>query len=212
MQKIALLGCAAVVILGLFVGGVLLVMGISSYNHLVTDSTDVDTKWAQVETDYQRRADLIPNLVRTVEGSANFEKSTLTAVINARANATKVTIDPSHAPTDPAQLQQYQRAQDQLSGTLSRLLVVAEKYPDLQSTRGFRDLQAEIEGTENRIAVSRRDFNDSTQAYNTARLRFPTVIFSGLLHFGPKFPFKSAAGSENAPTVDFSGLNPPPAQ
>ncbi len=208
MQKVVLLGCGLVVVLLLFVGGIAAVAGIGGYNKLVTLSTDVDTQWAQVQATYQRRADLIPNLVRTVQGSANFEKSTLTDVINARANATKVTVDPSHAPTDPAQLAAYQQAQQQLSGSLSRLLVSVEKYPELSSTKAFRDLQAEIEGTENRIAVSRENFNTSTQAYNTARLSFPTVLYAGMMGFKEKPFFKADATAQNAPVVDFSGLSP----
>jgi LemA protein len=211
MQKVAVLGCVVIAAVVLAVVGIAVMIGVGGYNHLVNLSVDVDTKWAQVQTVYQRRADLIPNLVRTVEGSANFEKSTLTAVIDARASATKVTIDPSHAPTDPAQLAQYQQAQDRLSGTLSRLLVTVEKYPELSSTKAFRDLQAQIEGTENRIAVARYDFNNSTQTYNTARLSFPTVLYAGLIGFKEKPFFKADTAAQNAPTVSFPSLSPAPA-
>jgi LemA protein len=211
MQKVVVLGCGALLVLVLIVGGLAAILGVGGYNRLVNLSTDVDTKWAQVQAMYQRRADLIPNLVNTVKGSADFEKSTLTAVIDARASATKVTIDPNHAPTDPAQLAQYQQAQDHLSSSLSRLLVTVEKYPELSSTKGFRDLQAEIEGTENRIAVSREDFNTSTQAYDTARRSFPTVLYAGMLGFKDKPFFTAAAGAQNAPTVDFGSFSSPAA-
>jgi LemA protein len=211
MQKVAVVGCVVVLAVVLVIGGILAIAGIGEYNHLVTLSTDVDSKWANVQTVYQRRSDLIPNLVHTVEASANFEKSTLTAVIEARASATKVTIDPSHAPTDPAQLAQYQKAQDQLSGSLSRLLVSVEKYPELSSTRAFRDLQAQLEGTENRIAVAREDFNTSTQAYNTLRRSFPTVLYAGMLGFKDKPFFAASADAQNAPTVSFPSFSPPAA-
>jgi LemA protein len=203
MQKAVVLGCVAVLAVVVFVGGILAILGIGGYNRLVKLSTDVDTKWAQVEAMYQRRADLIPNLVNTVKGSADFEKSTLTAVIEARASATKVTIDPSHAPTDPAQ--------DRLSGSLSRLLVSVEKYPELSSTKAFRDLQAQIEGTENRIAVSREDFNTSTQAYDTARRSFPTVLYAGTLGFKDKPFFTANGAAQNAPTVNFGSFGAPAA-
>ena len=199
MQKTALLGCAGVALL---IAVVLFFTGVGGYNKLVGLRTAVDTQWAQVENQYQRRMDLIPNLVNTVQGAASFEKSTLTDVINARANATKVTIDPSHAPTDPAQLQKFQQAQDQLSGTLSRLLVTVEKYPELKATEGFRDLQAQLEGTENRIAVARQDFNTSTQGYNTARLTFPTVLYAGMLGFQERPAFRAKEGADTPPTVN----------
>ncbi len=205
MQKMAILGCLGVVVL---VGLILVVTGVGSYNGLVGLSQGVDTQWAQVQNQYQRRADLVPNLVKTVEGAANFEKSTLTDVIQARASATQVKIDPSHAPSDPAQLAQYQQAQNSLGGALSRLMVVSEKYPELTATRGFRDLQAQIEGTENRIAVSRGDFNTAAQAYNTKRLQFPTVLFAGFMGFKEKPPFTAAAGANVAPTVSFPSFSP----
>ena len=211
MQKVAVLGCGVVLLVVLVVCGIAAIAGIGGYNRLVPLSTDVDTKWAQVQAMYQRRADMIPNLVNTVKGSADFEKATLTAVIDARASATQVKIDPRHAPTDPAKLAQYQQAQDQLSGSLSRLLVSVEKYPELSSTKAFRDLQAEIEGTENRIAVSREDFNTSTQAYNTSRRSFPTVLYAGLLGFKDKPFFAANASAQNAPTVNFGSFSSPAA-
>jgi LemA protein len=199
------LGCLGVIILVLLgLGG-----GIAGgYNSLVQSSTAVDAAWAQVQTQYQRRADLIPNLVRTVEGAANFERSTLTDVVNARANATKVTIDPSKAPTDPEQLRQYEQAQNALTSSLGRLLAVSENYPQLKANNNFRDLQAQIEGTENRIAVARRDFNNTVQRYSAQVRSFPTVIYAGLLGFQPKPYFQSVAGAESAPSVSFPSFTP----
>ena len=208
MQKMALLGCVGVLFL---VGIIVVLVGIGGYNGLNTKSNDVDGKWADVQTQYQRRADLIPNLVNTVKGSADFEKSTLDAVIKDRASATQVKIDPSHAPTDPAQLAAYQKAQDTLSGSLSRLLVSVEKYPDLQTTKAFRDLSADISGTENRIAVARHDFNTSTQTYNTARRAFPTVLIAGMLGFQDKPFFKADESAQSAPKVDFGSFSSTPA-
>lgn len=199
------LGCLVILVLLVLIFGGALVGG---YNGLVQSSTGVDTAWANVQTQYQRRADLIPNLTRTVEGAANFEKSTLTDVINARANATKVTIDPSKAPTDEAQLRQFQQAQDALSGTLSRLLAVSERYPELKANANFRDLQAQIEGTENRIAVARRDFNQIAQGYNVRVRSFPTILYAGILGFQPKPLFQGSPGAENAPNVSFPSLSP----
>ncbi len=177
----------------------------SSYNGLNAKSQGVDAQWAQVQNVYQRRADLIPNLVRTVQGSANFEKSTLEAVTQARASVGKVTIDSSKAPTDAAQLQQYQAAQGQLSSALSRLLVVSERYPDLKASQGFRDLQAELEGTENRISVERGKFNDATQIYDTKVHGFPSGLVASMFGFKEK-PYFAAitSGAETAPTVNFN--------
>jgi LemA protein len=201
------LGCLGILVLAVVALGLAIVGG---YNGLVRSSTGVDAAWAQVQTQYQRRADLIPNLVRTVEGAANFEKSTLTDVINARASATKVTIDPSKAPTDPEQLRQYEQAQNALSGTLGRLLAVSENYPELKANNNFRDLQAQIEGTENRIAVARRDFNNAAQGYNAQVRSFPTVIYAGWFGFQPKPYFQSSAGAEAAPSVSFPSFSPSP--
>ncbi|MES2661091.1 MAG: LemA family protein [Verrucomicrobiota bacterium] len=184
-----------VVVLGLSVAG--------SYNGLVGKQQGVDAAWAQVLNQYQRRADLVPNLVKTVQGSANFEKSTLEAVVNARASVGKVTIDPGKSPEDPGTLQKFQEAQGQFSSALSRLLVVAENYPDLKASAGFRDLQAQLEGTENRISVERGRFNDAAKDYNTGVRRFPAVLFAGMLGFHPKPYFQADAGSEKAPEVNF---------
>ena len=201
------LGCLGVIIVILLMFGGAIAGG---YNSLVQSSTSVDASWAQVQTQYQRRADLIPNLVRTVEGAANFEKSTLTDVVNARANATKVTIDPSKAPTDPEQLRQFEQAQNALTGTLGRLLAVSENYPQLRANNNFRDLQAQIEGTENRIAVARRDFNNTVQRYNAQVRTFPTVIYAGWFGFQQKPYFQGAAGTESAPSVNFPSFSPSP--
>jgi LemA protein len=190
--------------------GLLVVFGLSvagSYNGLVGKQQGVDASWAQVLNQYQRRADLVPNLVKTVEGSANFEKSTLESVVNARASVGRVTLDASKAPEDPGTLQKFQQAQGEFGSALQRLLVVAENYPDLKASAGFRDLQAQLEGSENRIAVERGRFNERVMDYNTAVRRFPVVIFAGILGFHPKPYFQSDAGSEKAPEVkfDFSG-------
>jgi LemA protein len=195
------LGCLVVLII------VVLVVGISlagTYNRLVTLGQEVDKQWAQVENQYQRRYDLVPNLVATVQGAAQFEKSTLEAVTQARASVGRAQINPGAAPTDPAQLAQYEQAQAALGGALQRLLVVVEKYPELKANANFRDLQAQLEGTENRIAVARMDFNKAAQDYNTARLRFPTNLIAGMLGFKEKPYFKATPGSERAPTVQFN--------
>ena len=213
MQK-TLIGCLLVAFVALVVAVILAVVsGVAIYNHLVGLSQGVDAQWAQVENVYQRRNDLIPNLVNTVSGSANFEKSTLTEITNARASVGQVKVDPNTAPTDPQKLAEFQQAQERLGGALSRLLVVVERYPDLKSTTNFRDLQAEIEGTENRIAEQRRQFNEITRSYDTAVKSFPTVFFARMLGFQPKPYFQATAGSEVPPKVnfDFSGATPAPA-
>jgi LemA protein len=211
MVKYGALGCLGIIVLAFLV---LLIGGCGSYNGLVQLSQDVDSKWAEVQTQYQRRADLIPNLVNTVSGAANFEKSTLVEVTNARASVGQVKIDPTKAPTDPQQLEQFQAAQNQLGGALSRLLVVSERYPDLQANSNFRDLQAELEGTENRISVARKNFNDSTQAYDTSIKSFPTVLYAGAAGFQYKPYFEATTGAEKPPAVNFNfgGATPAPAQ
>jgi LemA protein len=176
--------------------------GCSGYNGLVEKDQNVKGKWANVESDYQRRSDLIPNLVNTVKGAADFEKSTLEAVVNARAQATQTKIDPTNL--SPEKIASFQKAQGELSGAIGRLLVSVERYPELKATEAFRDLQAQIEGTENRIKVSRNDFNAAVQDYNTSVKRFPMVLFSGLFGFTEKGFFTADAGAEKAPTVDFN--------
>lgn len=191
----------AAIIVMFFVGSVVFIAGI--YNGLVGTSQAVDASWAQVQNVYQRRSDLIPNLVQTVAGSANFEKSTMIAVTEARASVGKVQINPNQAPTDPAQLAAFQQAQGQLGSALSRLLVVSENYPDLKSNANFRDLQAQLEGTENRIAVERERFNTAVQIYNVKVRSFPVVLIAGMMGYSPKPYFTAAAGAETAPAVKF---------
>src|SRR5258706_7711564 len=166
MKKIAI-GCGVLIVLAIIALLVIVIAG-GSYNHLVGLSQKVDSQWAQVQNVYQRRADLIPNLIATVSGAANFEKSTLTEITEARASVGKVTLNANAAPTDAAKLAEFERAQGALSSALSRLLVVSERYPDLKASANFRDLQAQLEGTENRISVERGRFNEAVQAYNAA--------------------------------------------
>ena len=205
-------GKILLIILGVIVAFALLVglWCFGTYNGLVTLQQGTDAQWAQVQNVYQRRADLVPNLVSTVAGAANFEKSTLTAVTDARASVGRVQLPAGSAPTDPAQLAAFQQAQGQLGAALSRLLVVSENYPTLRATEGFRDLQAQLEGTENRIAVERRSFNEVVQAYDTAIRRFPGMIIASLFHFADRPYFTAAPGAETAPKVqfDFGGKNP----
>ena len=210
MNKFAI-GCGGVVLIILFIVIVAAIAIGGSYNRLVGLQQNVDAKWAQVQNVYQRRADLIPNLVNTVAGAANFEKSTLEAVTNARASVGRVQLDPNKAPTDATQLEQYQAAQGQLSNALSRLLVVVERYPELKANQNFQQLQAQLEGTENRISVERGNFNEAVQSYNVAVRRFPTNLFAGMLGFQPRPFFNAQPGAEKAPTVNFNFGSPSPA-
>ena len=199
------IGCLVAVLLVIGVVGLAL-MG--SYNNLVGLAQAVDAQWAQVENSYQRRADLVPNLVATVSGAANFEKSTLEAVTQARASVGQVKVNPG----DAASLAEFERAQGGLSSALSRLLVVSEQYPDLKASANFRDLQVQLEGTENRISVERGRFNEKAQEYNTAILRMPARLFAGLFGMKEKPYFKAVSGSEKAPSVNFNfGPSPAPA-
>ena len=175
--------------------------GISAYNGLVSMDEGVQTKWADVETQYQRRADLIPNLVNTVKGYAAHESETLTAVVEARAKATSVIIDPTNMTTE--QIANFQKAQEGVSSALSRLLVTVEKYPDLKANENFRELQAQLEGTENRISVARRDYNEAARKYNTTLRSFPKNILAGMFGFEKKAYFEAQEGSELVPTVQF---------
>ena len=172
-----------------------------SYNNMVTKDEDVKSQWAQVENVYQRRADLIPNLVSTVKGYAEFEKSTLTEVVQARASATSVKIDANNL--SPENIAKFQQAQDGLSGALSRLLVSVEKYPDLKANQNFLELQAQLEGTENRIAVERGRFNEMVQLYNKYIRSFPNNIFAGFYNFEKKGYFEAVKGADKAPEVKF---------
>ncbi|WP_044470937.1 LemA family protein [Mannheimia massilioguelmaensis] len=173
----------------------------SSYNGLVKAEEEIDSIWANVESQYQRRTDLIPNLVNTVQGQANFEKETLTNVIEARAKATQTKIDPANMTEE--QLAQFQQNQDSVGSALSRLLVSVEKYPDLKAHEGFMNLQAQLEGTENRINIARNKFNEAARIYNQKVRQLPTKIAAMIFGFKEKPYFKSAAGSENAPVVNF---------
>ena len=174
------------------------------YNRLVSLKQQTDSSWADVENVYQRRADLVPNLVKTVEGAANFEKDTLTQVIQARQQVNNIKVDPNSPPATPEAMAAFQQTQDQLSSALSRLLVTVERYPDIKANANFRDLQAQLEGTENRITVERRKFNESVQQYNTETKQFPTVIYSGFLGFKERPYFAARAGADQAPEVDFN--------
>ncbi len=200
-MKRAVIGVLGVLVL---FGIVVLFGGCSSYNNLVGLSQRVDAQWAQVQNQYQRRYDLIPNLVQTVQGAANFEKSTLVDVTQARASVGRVQVNPNQAPNNPAVLEQFEQAQGQLSSALSRLLVVVERYPELRANANFRDLQAQLEGTENRIAVERMRFNEAVQNYNTTAMRFPTVVWARMFGFQPKPFFRAAPGAEAPPKVQFN--------
>ncbi|WP_432710239.1 LemA family protein [Pedobacter sp.] len=193
MKKIVLM------VVGLFVAVVAL--SGCGYNNLVKLDEDVKTKWNQVETQYQRRADLIPNLVSTVKGAAKFENETLTNVIEARAKASQITIDPDKL--NEENIAKFQAAQGQVTQALGKLMVLTENYPQLRATQQFSDLSAQLEGTENRIAVARKDFNDAVQVYNTKVRSFPTNLTAGIFGFSPKAGFKADAGAQNAPTVAF---------
>ena len=193
-KNLTLIVIAALVLL---LGG----CGCNGYNGLVTLDETVKNKWANVESDYQRRSDLIPNLVNTVKGEANFEQTTLQNVISARASATQVKLDANDL--SPEKIRQYQAAQGQLSQALGKLLMVTENYPNLRANDAFRGLQTQLEGTENRIKVARNDFNDAVAAYNVKARTFPNNIFAGMFGFKTKEGFKAEAGSEKAPEVKF---------
>jgi LemA protein len=186
------------IILGILV--ILVFWGCSQQRGLATADQNVQTKWSNVETNYQRRTDLYSSVVKTVEGSANFEKSTLKEVIDARSRATSVHVDVN----DSASLLQFQRAQAQLQGSFSRLMAIAEAYPDLKSTKSFQDFQTQIEGTENRINVARQDFNGSVNAYNLKVRLFPNNIFAGILGYHVKGYYKADAGSDKNPDINFN--------
>src|ERR1041385_1571663 len=185
--------------IGWGVVALLVIYLISLYNGLVNMREGVNSAWANVQSQYQRRSDLVPNLVSTVQGAADFEKSTITAVIDARARATSIQVDPNKL--TPEKLAEFQQAQGALSTAIGRLLAVAENYPQLKSVDAFRDLQAQLEGTENRINEARRQFNEAAQAYNAGLQRFPRVIFARLFGFQPRGYFQSEPGAEKAPKV-----------
>ncbi|WP_297515941.1 LemA family protein [Flavobacterium sp.] len=195
--KIILIILAVIV----FIGIILTIIGVSSYNGLVGKEENAKTAWSNVESAYQRRNDLIGNLVKTVQGAADFEKSTLEAVVNARAKATDVTIDPKNI--TPDQLAKFQQAQSGLKGSLDRLLLVVEKYPDLKANQNFLELQSQLEGTENRINVARDRYNESVNVYNKSTKTFPSVLFAKLFGFDEMARFKAEEGAEKAPDVNF---------
>jgi LemA protein len=200
MKKGCIIGVIIAAVLVIVVIGIIS-WGTRIYNGMVTMQESVTSQWGNVETAYQRRSDLIPNFVNTVKGAANFEQTTLTQVIEARAKATSVTIDPTKM--NESNLQQFQQAQGQLSSALSRLMVVVEQYPQLKATQNFRDLQVELEGTENRIAVERRKFNEVARTYNTYIRRFPQNFLAGIFGFQSKPYFAAAEGADKAPEVQF---------
>lgn len=194
-MKTALAAASAVLAL-------VLVWAVASYNGLVGAQENVNKTWADVQGSYQRRLDLIPNLVETVKGAAGFEKSTLAAVVEARSRVGSFTVDPSIV-SDPDKLKQFDAAQARLGAALSRLMVVVEKYPDLKASQNFRDLQIQLEGTENRIAVARRDFNEAVQAYNAAIRRLPAAVIARLAGFTARAYFEAGPEAAKAPTVKF---------
>ncbi|MBT8451190.1 MAG: LemA family protein [Deltaproteobacteria bacterium] len=190
------IGCGVIAVIAL----ILLATGVGSYNRLVQLEEGVDNAWSQVENVYQRRADLIPNLVAAVKGAKEFEQETLTRVVEARAKVGQVNFETA---PNTEQLQQFEAAQTQLSSALSRLLVVVERYPELKATEAFRDLQAQLEGTENRISVERKRFNDATLDYNKTRRQFPTILLANIMGFGDKPYFESTPGADEPPKVEF---------
>jgi LemA protein len=200
MKKGCLISIIVVAFLALVVLSIFL-WGTKVYNGMVTMQESVTSQWGNVETSYQRRSDLIPNFVNTVKGAANFEQTTLTQVIEARSKATSVTIDPTKMTAE--NMQQFQAAQGQLSSALSRLMVVVEQYPELKATQNFRDLQVQLEGTENRISVERKKFNDVALVYNTYIRKFPQSFLAGMFSFQVKPYFEAQEGAEKAPEVKF---------
>lgn len=194
MKKTVLWGVLVLVV-------ILILSVLSSYNSIVSLDQQAQSKWSQVEGQYQRRMDLIPNLVATVKGAANFEQGTLTAVVEARAKATQITVDPTKL--DAESIAKYQAAQGEISSALGKLLAISENYPTLTATENFKDLQSQIEGTENRIAVSRKDFTDAVQSYNTRITQFPANITAKLFGFNQKAYFTADAGATKAPSVAF---------
>ncbi|MFN8346597.1 MAG: LemA family protein [Spirosomataceae bacterium] len=193
MSKTTLIVVVVLLLLGMY--------GCSTYNGLVSKDETVNSAWANVQSAYQRRADLIPNLVNTVKGAADFEKSTLTAVIEARAKATSIQLKPDQL--TPENIQKFQAAQEQLSGTLSRLLVSVEQYPQLKANQNFLELQAQLEGTENRIKVERDRFNEVVKDYNQSVRTFPANVFAGMFGFKAKGYFEASQAAQTAPTVTF---------
>lgn len=193
----------SIVVIGIVVGllFILLVGGCSTYNRFVTQEEDVENAWSKVESAYQERADLVPNLVATVRGAADFERGTLTDIVEARAKATSIQVNPENI--TPEQLQQFQAAQGELSQSLGRLLVTVENYPELKANANFRDLQAQLEGIENRIRVERNRYNDAATSFNKGIRRFPGSLYASVFGFGQKAQFEAQEGAQNAPKVEF---------
>lgn len=185
----------------IIIAAIIAIWGVSTYNNLVSSEETVSSAWSQVENAYQRRADLIPNLVKTVQGAAEYEKGTLTEVIEARSKASSVQVNANEL--NEESLSAFQNAQDQLSSALNRLLVTVERYPELKANQNFLELQSQLEGTENRINVERNKYNDTVKGFNANVRRFPTNVIAGLFHFDTKAYFKAAEGAENAPSVEF---------
>ena len=206
MKKVFAAGCGVLVLVGLLVAAVAVLWSLGSYNRLVGLEEQVDASWSQVENVYQRRADLIPNLVNTVQGAADFERETLTAVIEARAKATSVQLTPGEL-SDPQALARFEQAQSGLGSALGRLMVVVERYPDIKANQNFIQLQDELAGTENRIAVERKRFNESAQTFNTARRRFPAVLIAGWLGFDEKAYFHATPERPTDPRSSTSITN-----
>lgn len=203
MKKV-LIALAVLLGIALIAAVILFTKGIGIYNHIVSLEEGVRTQWAQVENTYQRRYDLVPNLVATVQGEADFEKSTLTAVVEARSRmGGTVKIDPATL-NDPQTMQRFEQAQASLGGALQRLLMVTENYPQLKANQGFQDLRIQLEGSENRIAVERKRYNESVQAYNTFIRQFPNNLLAGFAGASPKVPFSAQAGADTAPKVHFN--------
>ena len=202
MKKYLAIGCGAILVLVLVVGAALVMWGVGVHNRLVQLDEGVNEAWAQVENVYQRRADLIPNLVKTVEGAADFERETLTEVIEARSRATSIQLTPEML-RDPNAFAQFEQAQNGLGSALSRLMVVIERYPELKANQNFLQLQDELAGTENRIAVERRRFNQTAQQYNSTVRRVPERLIAGWLGFGERPYFQAAPGADQAPEVEF---------
>jgi LemA protein len=202
MKKLGLLGCGVVLLIVIVIGAAVAMFAMSNYNVLVSSQEGVNTAWAQVENVYQRRADLIPNLVNTVKGVANFEKDTYTAVTEARSRVGQIKVTPEML-NDPNALAQYQKAQGELGSAISRLLVVAENYPELKANQNFLELQSQLEGTENRIAVERKRFNEVAQGYNVLVRTFPRNIIANFFGFKQKAYFAAAEGADKAPEVKF---------
>src|SRR5690554_3276457 len=196
-MKKAIIPIVIILIVGVFI----YTKAVGTYNQFVQSEEVINGQWAEVETQYQRRADLIPNLVNTVKGYADFEQETLTEVINARSKATSVNLNADNL--TPENLAAFQQAQDELSGSLSRLMVTVEKYPDLKANQNFLDLQAQLEGTENRITVERMKFNETTRSYNTYIAKFPKNLIAGMFSFEKKPYFEASAGASEAPKVEF---------